>query len=83
MHVIYPIRLIVFHMSTCLPQGLLKIHLPSSAFLNCSLDKNEHNTLFEKVASSNNIKFEDMKTYFELILGFYQHLSPEGNSPAT
>ena len=56
--------------------GIIKVHLPSSAFIKCAAAKEAHDTLFEGV-DPRNIKMKEIKEYLDLIVRMYE-LSPEG-----
>ena len=58
-------------------QGLLKIHLPSSAFLACANGKKRAKSLFE-IKDSQQVTLKEMQRYMDLIVEFYR-LSPEGS----
>ena len=61
-------------------QGLLKIHLPSSAFLACADGKKRAKSLFE-IEDSQQVTLKEMQRYMDLIVEFYR-LSPEGSFSA-
>lgn len=56
--------------------GIVKIQLPSSAFLDCAERHGDH-TLFKDV-DSRNVKMKEIQEYLNLIVGLYE-LSPEGH----
>lgn len=59
--------------------GIVKIHLPQSAFLDCAAaDDVDQQTLFPKV-DYQHVKMSDLERYLELVIDFYR-LSPEGGS---
>ena len=66
----------VYIYKTFLSQGIIKVHLPSCAFLECAEGEDQH-TLFGKIGDTRNVKKTDLEKYLELVVKMYE-LSPEG-----
>lgn len=56
--------------------GILQMHLPASAYTECSSTPYPRNTLFGDLDGLN-IKYEDLKKYLGLVLALFDGISPK------
>lgn len=60
--------------------GMIKVHLPHSAFLNCAAATNDADrTLFPDIPNNQLVNMKDLERHLDLVISMYQ-LSPEGRT---
>ena len=59
-------------------RGIIKTHVPQTAFLDCVSASRPFNTLFSDIKDVQNVVLEDLELFLPLVLALYAH-SPIGS----
>ena len=59
------------HCHVCLVLGIVKTHIPQSAFIDCAKQKRPCNSLFLDIGDVQNINMDDLETFLGLVKAMF------------